>query len=227
MGENIGAAARIMQNFDLSHLRVVSPRDGWPNQRAIDMAKGGKNIVEKAQIYDDLEAALADVNLAYGATVRPRDMVKQVLTPKDFVENSNNASVDSKVAIIFGAEQSGLSNEDIALCNGIITIPVGKTYQSLNLAQAVAIVAYEWFASTKSESLGQKSQKLANKNELFGLFGHLEEELDKTNFYGNIDKRPKMTQNIRSLFTRCNLTEQEVRTMRGIIRSLANNANTR
>lgn len=223
MGENIGAAARVMMNFGISDLRIVTPRDGWPNPKAVDMAKGAKEIIKKAQIFDSLKDALADINRLYATTARPRDMVKEVVTARKCAEEIS--SNDGKSAIMFGPERTGLENDDISLADAIVTIPVSPEYTSLNLAQAVSITCYEWFAyndGSPAAAIDLGKSKAASKQEIAHMFEHLEAELDKTDFFKVPDKRPKMVVNIRNIFSRAHLTDQDVRTLRGIIKSLTN-----
>ncbi|MDA0780720.1 MAG: RNA methyltransferase [Rickettsiales bacterium] len=222
LGENIGAAARGMLNFGLTDLRIVNPRDGWPNPKAVDMAKGAKDVIKKARIFTSLKDATHDITRLYATTARTRDMVKKVYDARETAANiiQNNG----KSAIMFGPERSGLNNDDITLADAVSIIPVAPIYTSLNLAQAVNIMCYEWFVATSECSNGvSDSQGFATKEEVANLFEHLETELDKTDFFRIEDKRPKMVRNIRNIFSRNDLTEQEVRTLRGIIKSLTNN----
>jgi tRNA/rRNA methyltransferase len=220
LGENIGAAARGMLNFGLTDLRIVNPRDGWPNPKAVDMSKGAKEVIRSAEIFSSLKDATHDITKLYATTARPRDMVKKVYNAKqtacDIHEN------DGKSAIMFGPERSGLNNDDITLADAVSIIPVSPVYTSLNLAQAVNIMCYEWFVAKNDENEGKSedSDSLSTKQDIANLFEHLESELDKTDFFKIKDKRPKMVRNIRNIFSRNNLTEQEVRTLRGIIKSL-------
>ena len=228
LGENIGACARIMCNFNVEDLRIVSPRDGWPNEKALEMAKHASHIIEHATIYDTLQDALHDIHLLYATTVRPRYMVKPVMTPKKAIETIY-AHPDTKSALLFGPERSGLSNDEITLANAIITIPVGSQYASLNLAQAVAILTYEYFAFTTSSSddtLPLGISQLATRSELAGLLEHLEKALDQTGFFYVPEKREHMVRNIRNIFSRSPLTDQDIRTLHGIIRSLSPKAST-
>ncbi len=227
MGENIGAAARAMFNFGLSDLRIVSPRDGWPNEQALAMSAGAKHLIESAKIYDNLKDALADKQFVYATTARNREVEKQVVVlqdiKQDFVQNS---------AIIFGPERTGLTNEDISLCDAILTIPVNPEYPSLNLAQAVALVCYELStvipakAGIQNEVVMDSSLRwnddgeIAEKAKLYHLFDFLESELEKRNFWQVPQKKEKMCNNIRNMLTKAELTEQEVNTMFGIIRNL-------
>jgi tRNA/rRNA methyltransferase len=224
MGENIGSAARVMLNFGVTDLRIVNPRDGWPNPKAVDMAKSARQVIDNARIFTSLKDASFDIHRIYAATARPRDMVKTVITPRKCAEevhkNSNNGE---KCALMFGPEQSGLDNDDIVLADAIVTIPVAPLYTSLNLAQAVSILCYEWFSendATPKETLELGKYGSASKQDIAAMFESLEQELDKSDFFKVADKRPKMVRNIRNIFIRANLTDQDVRTIRGLIKSL-------
>lgn len=224
MGENIGAAARVMKNFGLTGLRVVAPRDGWPNEAAISMSAGAKDIIEAATLYDTTAEALHDVQYILAATARPRDLVKDVVTPRKAGELlAGKAKAAIKPALLFGAERSGLENDDIVLTDAIVSIPINPEYPSLNLAQSIAVLCYEWFAHIDDTPPVQEAtaeNAMASREEVVGFFEHLEAELDKVNFFRVPDKRPKMVHNLRNIFTRAELTEQEVRTLRGLVRSL-------
>jgi tRNA/rRNA methyltransferase len=224
MGENIGAAARVMLNFGVTDLRIVNPRDGWPNPKAIDMAKSARQVIDNAQIFSSLAEAAHDIHKLYATTARPRDMVKTVVTPRKCAEEIHQHSQnDEKSAIMFGPEQSGLDNDDIVFSDAIVTIPVAPLYTSLNLAQAVSILCYEWFAAndtTPIKKLELGKYGAATKEDINSLFEHLEQELDNSGFFSTPDKRPKMVRNIRNIFIRANLTEQDTRTLRGLIKSL-------
>jgi tRNA/rRNA methyltransferase len=217
MGENIGAAARIMANFDLEELRIVAPRDGWPNEKAEAMATGAVGIVEEAKIFEDLASALADLTLVYATTARTREMIKRVASPRGAAEEIAGAA--GPVGILFGPERSGLCNDDVALCDTIISIPVGW-YKSLNIAQAVAIVAYENFVASHEAAPTQPDAPMATKEDVDALFNALERELDARNFFYPEEKRPTMVRNLRSLVERQVLYEQDVRTLHGVIKSL-------
>jgi tRNA/rRNA methyltransferase len=219
MGENIGAAARVMHNFALNDLRLVAPRDGWPNEKAVEMSAGAKNLINNAKIFDNVADALHDVQYAAITTARHRDMNKNVLSPKELhnkIADKNN----EKCAIIFGPERSGVTNEDISWANDIVSIEVNPEYSSLNLAQAVAVLCYE--CSTKSGEMINKTsaKQIATKDELKNFYMHLEESLDESDFFKVADKRLKMTHNIRNIFNRSDLTTQEVNILHGIIKAL-------
>ena len=226
LGENIGAAARNMLNFGITDLRIVNPRDGWPNPQADYMAKGAISVVENATIYTSLKDAAKDINKIYAATARPRDMVKPIYTPnKTAREAVKYYNMGKKSAFMFGPERSGLENDDIAIADAISIIPVSEIYKSLNLAQAVNVFCYEWFVNLNSDA-EDESEKLnanpAKKTDVINMFEHLEEELDKAGFFKVDHMKSKMINNIRNIFIRSNLSDQDVRTLRGIIKSLTN-----
>tara|TARA_B100001123_G_scaffold412894_1_gene510691 strand:+ start:1444 stop:2145 length:702 start_codon:yes stop_codon:yes gene_type:complete len=215
MGENIGAAARVMMNFGYSDLRIVAPRDGWPNPKAEAMAAGGLPVIEAAQVYEDVSTALADCQYAVALTARSRELELPAYTPREW---SGLAEKPQRLAIVFGAERSGLENEDIAQCNAIIHIPVAPEYPSLNLAQAVAVICYE--LATAEPVAPSQAAEVASKAELQGFFDQLEAGLNDRNFWKVAEKKPAMWRNIRAIFQRNIYTSQEIRTLRGIIASL-------
>ncbi len=235
LGENIGTAARAMANFGLHEMRIVDPRDGWPNEKARATASGADWIIDGAGVHWTLEEALADVNYVYATTARPRGMIKEVITPEQAGHDMRaRVARGEKVAVLFGRERTGLTNDEISMADVIVTAPVNPAFASINIAQAVLLLGYEWFKE-QAETLGQQTPELpalegpglqtpdtrpATKEELYGLFDHLERELDASGFFKTEDKKPGMMRNIRNLFGRAELTEQEVRSLRGIISSL-------
>ena len=217
MGENIGASARVMANFGFSELRIVNPRDGWPNPAAIAMAANATNIVEAAKIYPTLPEAIADCRLVAATTARMRVMSKTVDSVREWVEKAPHV----KTAILFGKERSGLSNEELAQAHSLLTIPVDPTYPSLNLAQSVGLVAYEWFQKYPSPGAIPMPERLpAAQVSLSHLFTQMEEALDRVNYWQVPHKKDRMWQNLRSTFLQANLTEQEVQSLRGMIKAL-------
>lgn len=224
LGQNIGAVARVMLNFGLTNLRLVRPRDGWPNPDAIPVAAGADKILETAQIYPSTLSAIGDLNRIFATTSRTPDMVKSIYTPRPAVQRLVSTSqLGQKVGVLFGGERCGLFNDDISLCEAIIKIPTNDDFPSLNLAHAVALISYEWFiqaSSLPSQVFRTGHTSLATQDDLGNLFTHLEEELERTGFLRHEKKRATMVRNIRNIFQRSHLTEQEVRTLRGIIRSL-------
>ncbi|HUX79661.1 MAG TPA: RNA methyltransferase [Alphaproteobacteria bacterium] len=225
LGQNIGAVARAMLNFGLTDLRLVNPRDGWPNPEAIPPSAGADKILNNARVYSSTLAAIKDLNLLFATSSRIPDMIKSIYAPKAALEYLTSvAQQGQKVGVLFGGERCGLRKEDISLCESLIKIPTKNDFHSLNLAHAVALVSYEWFtqiSSFPSQVFRTGRTCLATREDLGNLFTHLEGELDRTGFLRHQKKRANMVRNIRNIFQRASLTEQEVRTLRGIIRSLA------
>ena len=226
IGENIGAAARAMLNFGLTDLRLVNPREAWPNKKAEAMAVGAAVVLEKARVFATMEEAVADLGLIFATTGRDRLMAKRVVTPDEAVaELAAELAQDRACGVMFGAERMGLTNEEVILADAILTIPTNPEFASLNLAQSVAVVAYEWFKGTQEKPEFKVPAKyrrsaLANKEDLIGFFEHIEGELDRTDFLFPPDKRAAMVQNMRNMWHRAGLTYQEVQTLRGMVRAL-------
>ncbi len=226
MGENIGASARAMMNFGLSDLRLVAPRDGWPNPSARAMASRADSVLDNAQLFDRTEDAIADLNLVFATTARRRDMVKPILTPRRAVADLRAAAGQrQRIGLLFGGERAGLDNEDVVLCDAAVSVPANPGFSSINLAQAVLLLGYEWFTAGSDVpdiDPADGGNRAANKQELVGLFEHLEAELDGGDYFANVEaKRPAMVRNIRNIFQRGQLLEQDVRTLRGVIKALA------
>ncbi len=222
MGENIGAAARVMANFGLHDLRLVAPRDGWPNPAAETMSAGALPDVVTARVFDTVEAAIADCGVVFATTARPREMEKPVTDAAGAVSQMRATPV--KAAILFGAERAGLPNEAVALADSILSYPVARGFASLNLAQAVALMAHAWAASAPAdlpEGFVDTVGEPASREELVGMMEHFEEELDRAGFFFPDAKRAPITQNLRNAFTRAGWTAQEVSTFRGAIKALA------
>jgi tRNA/rRNA methyltransferase len=222
MGENIGAAARVMANFGLTELRLVAPRDGWPNPAAETMSAGALPDVVQTIVFDTVEAAIADCSLVIATTARPRGMEKPVLGAAEAVAQMR--ATPRRTAVLFGAERTGLENEAVTLADAILSFPVNTSFASLNLAQAVALAAHAWAeaqASGPPEQFGVTVDAPASKDDLLGMMEHFEEELDRAGFFFPEVKKPVMIQNLRNAFTRAGWTEQEVRTFRGAIKALA------
>jgi tRNA/rRNA methyltransferase len=236
LGENIGFAARAMANFGLTDLRLVAPRDGWPNDKAHAAAAGAFRTVETARLYETLAEAIADLNYLLATTARPRDMVKPVMAPEDAASAcAAHIAAGEACGILFGPERSGLDNEAISFADAVITAPVDPDFASLSLPQTVLLVGYEWLKQVRgSETLGRATEvdgpakpglrtdhtRPATRGELLALFGHIETELDRAGFLRPPEKRPTMVRNIRNMFHRMQLTEQDVNTWRGIVSSL-------
>ena len=221
MGENIGACARVMGNFAIPELRIVAPRDGWPNERAVAMAAESP-VLAAAKVFDRLEDAVADRHVLYASTGTPRHMTKPTVTARQACARAR-AEMDAgqKVGIVFGAEKSGLDNAQIAIADAILALPVDPDFSSLNLAMACGVIAHEWRAGDPAPAGFSPVEDRASQAELDGLYGHLHDELQRSGFFYPPEKTPLMMQNLISLFARASATVQEVRTMRGVIKALA------
>jgi len=225
LGENIGAAARAMANFGLSRLRLVRPRQRWPNDKARMMAAGADRILEAAALYDSLEAAIADCHFVLATTARAHDQAKPVIGAEAAAaEMAPRIAAGETVALVFGRERNGLENDEVALADRIVTLPVNPAFASLNLAQAVVIVAYEWFKLSSGGKLPfampQKSLP-APKQQLIAFFAAVERELEKVEFFRPPDKRETMQINLRNIFTRMQPTQQDIKTLHGVIMAIS------
>ena len=224
LAQNIGAVARAMLNFGLTDLRLVNPRDGWPNPDAHASAAGADLVLDNIQVFPTIHEAIGDLNRVFATSVRGHDMIKYIYSPHTALEHLvATACQGQKVGVLFGSERCGLTGEDISLCEAIVKIPTNPEFSSLNLAHAVALIAYEWalrLTTSPEEIFRTGLTSLATREDMGHFFIHLEEELIRTGFLRNEKKRPNMVRNIRNIFQRANLTEQEVRSLRGIVRSL-------
>jgi tRNA/rRNA methyltransferase len=226
MGENVGAAARAMKNFGLSELVLIAPKMEWPNDRAQILASGAGDILKRTRICATATEALAPFNLVLATTARGRDVLKEIHTPQAAAERLRAAaSQDIKTALLFGGERAGLDNDEMSLCDGVITIPTAE-FSSLNLGQAVLLLGYEWLKSADT-TLPVRTRPTvavpATRAELTGLFEHLERELDAAQFFFPPAKRETMVRNVRAMILRSGLTDQEARTIRGMIVALVRN----
>lgn len=223
LGENIGAAARVMLNFGLTDLRLVRPRDGWPSEAADAMAAGALQQGAQVSVFETLEAAMSDVTYAVATTARPRGMEKPVFGAAEAVDALK--ARDGQVAVVFGGEKSGLPNEAVALCEAILTYPVNPAFSSLNLAQAVGVFCHQWGVSAglggkfagKAEGVGEP----ASREDLVAMFEHFEAELERAGYFYPPEKTPVMVTNLRNALVRAQWTQQEVRTFRGAIKALS------
>lgn len=222
MGENIGATARAMKNFGLLDLRIISPRDGWPNEKAESMSVGAIDLIKNAKIYDSVNAGIEDLEYVYAATATPRDMNKQYVLSRDVCVEIANANY-KKIGIMFGPENSGLNNNDIALANKILTIDTNINFSSLNIAHAVAVICYELFQNKDQlRNDLQNNQNLATKAELEYFYNHLFTELDSRDFFRSTEKKEKMAFKIRNIFAKIDdLSQTELQTLRGIVNVLS------
>lgn len=224
LGENIGTAARAMANFGLWDLRLVRPRDGWPNEKAVAAASRADHVLERVRVFETLEEAIADLTLVYATTARSRDMQKDVLGPEEAsLYMARHIAAGQGAGLLFGRERWGLLNDEVAMSDAIVTLPVEPAFASLNIAQAVLLMAYEWRRHSelgKALPFGEGLDEAAPREELVGLFQHLEGVLDETGFFTTTDKRPSMVNNLRTALTRGRFTSQEIRTLRGVISSI-------
>ncbi len=214
MGENIGAAARAMANFGLTDLRLVRPRDGWPSKKARAAASGATGIVDEVRVFDSAEDAIADLNFVLASTARTRDLPKRVMGPREAAsELRDRSSKGEACGVLFGRERWGLTNEEVALADAIVTFPVNPKFASLNIAQAVLLVAYEWLSAGLDGALPTRAGvpeldlRPAAKAHLLGLMRHLEEALDPTGYFRTEDMKPTMVQNLRAILQRAGLHE--------------------
>ena len=223
LAENIGAVARVMANFGLSDLRLVAPRDGWPQERAWASASGADWPLDEAKVFGTVGEAVGDLQLLYATTARPRETQLPVLTAREAASDLNAAAGEGlKVGLLFGAERAGLETSDLALANAIVTIPVDPRFHSLNLAQAVSITAYEWrltvMDTPTKKFLGVAPP--ATQAAMIGLYEQLENELETSGFFFPPENKPSMVRNLRVALNRARFTDQETRTLRGVITAL-------
>ena len=225
MGENIGAAARAMLNFGLTRMRIVDPRDGWPNPKAVAMASGAGRLLDHAGLFPDVPAAIRDCDYVFATTARSRELVKPVVTPERAMEMTRALAAEGKrVGILFGPERAGLENDDVALANAIVTVPVNPDFPSLNLGQCALLMGYEWrrqTTATAPEVLGLARTELAQRIDVEKLADHFEERLETAGFFFPPDKAEGMKLNLRNMWARLNLTRAEVQTFHGILRQIA------
>jgi tRNA/rRNA methyltransferase len=224
LAENVGAVARAMLNCGLTELRLVAPRDGWPNPAAYGMASGADVVLEQARLFTSVEEAIADLRHVYATTARHRDMVKYEVTPaRAAVEMRRYTAQGERCGVLFGRERIGLLNEEVTLADRVVVAPMNPAFTSLNLAQAALLVGYEWFQAdddTPEEKLVEAGTFRAPRKEILFLFEHLEKALDVHGFFRVDAKRPSMVQKIRNFLVRAQLTEEDVRILHGIVTSL-------
>src|SRR5688500_1050172 len=224
LGENIGAAARAMMNFGLAELRLVKPRGGWPSNKARAMASGANAVIDGARLFDTAEAAVADLNYVLATTARNRGLPKEVMGPRQAIEAlKTRGTAGQRTGILFGRERWGLTNEEIAAADAIVTFPVNPAFASLNIAQAVLLMTYEWMQAGVSGALPAREAvpdldlTPAPKAQLVGLMQHLESALEPTGYFRTPDMRPTMVQNLRAILQRAGFTVAEIHVLRGVI----------
>jgi tRNA/rRNA methyltransferase len=225
LGENIGKSARAMLNFGLTEMRLVAPRDGWPNPSAGPAASGADVVLERAQVFETVQEAIADCSLVYASTVRRRELVMPVLTPEAM---ATAIAESSRSAILFGAERSGLETDEVALANAIVTVPINPEFGSLNLAQAVILLAYEW---SKTSDLAVPPEKEleppAPQGEVEGLITQLETTLEDKGYFHPPSRTQATKNTLRTIFTKTGWSSREVKAVRGVVRALAEPARRR
>lgn len=226
LGENIGAAARAMLNCGITELRLVNPRDGWPNPAAYVLASKADPVLDAVSVFNSTAEAVADLHRVYATTARHRDMVKEVVTPREAAARMRAEEGEGfRVGILFGRERTGLDNEDVALAHTAISVPLNPGFSSLNLAQAVLLLGYEWFTATDDTAPSRMDTVrggFATQEELQGLYDHLAAELEASGFFHNVEpKRTAILRNLRSALQRVPLASQEVNTFRGMLKAIA------
>lgn len=224
MGENIGAAARAMLNFGVDRMRIVDPRDGWPNPAATALASGAGRVLDAARIYEDVAGALADCTYVYATTARQRDLTKPVMSPEvAMLDAAKRIAAGGHVAVMYGPERSGLENEDLVQANALISVPVNPEYPSLNLAQCVLLVGYEWMRAARNVTdtyTEMAGTDWANGQEVDHLARHFEERLDTAGFFFPAHKAESMRLNLRNMWSRMPLTRADVQTLHGMLRQM-------
>ena len=225
LGENIGMTARAMGNFALSRLRIVKPRDGWPNVAAQRAAAGADYILDRAELFDTVQAAVADLDLLFATTARAHDQAKPVMAPEGAArEMISHIAGGGRAGIMFGRERAGLENDEVALANRIVTFPVNPGFASLNLAQAVLLMGYEWFklatAGALPFAMPERSER-ASQHQIDAFFENLIRELDRVEFLRPVEKRETMLVNLRNIFTRMDPTKQDMHTLHGVVMAIA------
>ena len=225
LGENIGMAARAMLNCGLSSLRLVAPRDGWPNPKAQRAASGADIVLDKAKVFDSVDEAVTGLEHVVATTARNRELSQRILTPRHAAAEMRGwIAGGEKVGILFGPERTGLTNDDMVQADTALSIPLNPAFSSLNVAQSVLVVAYEWAMAGEqapAERMADHATRPATKDELQNLFAHLERALDQSGFLRHKAMRPAMVNNLRAFLQRAGMTEQEVRTFHGVIKFLA------
>ncbi len=225
LGENIGSAARAMWNFGLDQMRIVDPRDGWPNPRAIALSSGASRVLDRMKLTETVPGALEDLEYVYATTARPRELTRTIFTPEGAMRDAyERIRAGQKVGVMFGPERTGLETEDVVRAQATISVPANPAFASLNLAQCVLLTGYEWRrqASELEHAVFETQRgEIATRVMVDRMIEHLEDELEGANFFYPEEKSRSIRQNIRNLFSRAPLTDQDVRTMRGVIRALA------
>jgi tRNA/rRNA methyltransferase len=226
LGQNIGKAARAMLNFGLTEMRLVAPRDGWPNPEAGPAASGADEVLGGAQLFETTADAIADCSLVYASTVRRRDLVIPVVGPEEMAQEIH--STEGRSAILFGPERSGLESEDVALANRIVTVPINPEFGSLNLAQAVILLAYEWSRGAKlAQPTAKEIEPPAPMGELEGLIGQLDMALDESGYFFPPERVQATRTTLRTILTKPQWSSREIQALRGVIRALTDHRSSK
>ena len=224
MGENIGAAARAMWNFGWDRMRLVNPRDGWPNPAAQATSSGASPVMDHVEIFETAQDAIADLTYIFATTARKRDLTQRVVTPELAIKESRGLiGSQEKVGILFGPERAGLSNEDVTLADSLISIPVNPAFASLNLGQSVLLMAYEWMrqqSDQMAENMTMAGTEFAQKGEVQKLIERLEKDLEARGFFFPETKAVSMKNSLRNMFSRLPFTQADIRTLHGVVRNL-------
>ena len=224
MGENIGGAARAMWNFGLDRMRIVNPRDGWPNQKAIAMSSGAGRLLDEAQICGSTAEAVSDCTYVFATTARSRDLTVPVMTPEHAMNLAREKiAAGQKVAVLYGPERAGLENDDIALANAVINVPVNPEYASLNLAQCVLLTAYEWMrgaTEVQPERMSMAGSDWASQGDVDALARHFEDRLDEAGFFFPEPKAEGMKINLRNMWSRFPMTRADIQMLHGMMRQM-------
>ena len=227
MGENIGATARVMWNFGLDGLRLVAPRDGWPNKKAVTVSSGGGQVLDKCSVYPSVEESIKDLNFVFATTIRERKYAKSIFSPYTGMQLARDLiSKGQAIGILFGSERAGLESKEIAVANAIISIPVNYKFKSLNLSHAVGLLAYEWFKIYECEKFDLKSSfqtpnNIATQSEVNSFIKNLKIELERSGYFWPDDKNESLQRNIENLFHKLPLTGPDIRTLFGIIKAIS------
>ena len=230
LGENIGAACRAMWNFGMTDLRLVDPRDGWPNEAAVAMASGASRVLEAARVYPTTGEAAAEIPHLYATTARSRELTKRILTPEAAaLEIVERQAAGEPCGVLFGRERTGLENDDVIRANAVVAAPANPVFASLNLAQCVLLMGYELRkaetartgAARPGEVYETGKTEMATREAVDGLYAHLEAELDEVNYFWPEPKREAMAASLRNFFSRAPMTDQDARMLRGVVRALA------
>ena len=224
LASNIGASARAMMNFGIQELRLVSPREDWLSSEARSMAAGADKILEEAKVFNDLSSAVSDLQYVYATSTRRRDMVYEISNAEEGAMKLTKQILSGiKCGVLFGPERTGLLNDELMFADSVIEVPLNPEHSSLNVSQAVLLIGYEYFKhnnQNRSKEINILNSRVAEKKDLIIFFNHLESELDKAGYFSIPEKRPKMLRNLKNIFIRSHLSQQEINTLHGVINDL-------